>query len=94
MELRPPSPPAHVLELQDTTGKMPTSPPTKDKEFHDTMGKRLVSHPAKDKELHGTTWKRPPFAPAQVLHSEPYTEQLELLPSTDRGTPQPDPSTH
>jgi hypothetical protein len=48
----------------------------------------LASPPAKDKELHDTTWKRPPPPPAQDLHLHSSTEQLELLPSTDRETHQ------
>jgi hypothetical protein len=38
--------------------------------------------------------KRTPPPPAQDLHSHPSIEQPELLPSTDRETPQPLPSTH
>jgi hypothetical protein len=38
--------------------------------------------------------KRSPSPPAQDTHSHPSTKQLELLPSTDRETPQPLPSTH
>jgi hypothetical protein len=37
--------------------------------------------------------KRPPSPPAQDLHLHPSTKQPELLPSTDRETPQPLPST-
>jgi hypothetical protein len=38
--------------------------------------------------------KSPPPPPAQYLHLHPSIEQLELLPSTDRETHQPFPSTH
>jgi hypothetical protein len=62
-------------------------------ELQDTKGKRSASPPAKDKELHDTTGKSPPPPLAQDLNLHPSTEQLELLPNTDRETHKPLPST-
>jgi hypothetical protein len=57
------------------------------------MGKRPPSPPTPDPELQDTTGKMLPSPPAQDTHFHPSTEQLELLPSNDRETPQPLPST-
>jgi hypothetical protein len=53
----------------------------------------MTSPPAKDKELHDTTGKRQSPPPAQDFYVHPFTEQPDLLPSTDRETYQPLPST-
>jgi hypothetical protein len=55
MELRLPSPPAHVLELHDTKGKRSGSPPTKDKDLQDTTGKMPPPPPVKDLHLYPST---------------------------------------
>jgi hypothetical protein len=44
-------------------------------------------------ELHDTMGKSPPPPPAQELKLHPSTEQLELLPSTDRESHKPHPFT-
>jgi hypothetical protein len=50
--LTPPSPPAQVLELQDTKGKRPSSPPAKDKDLQDTTGNMPPPPPFKYIHLH------------------------------------------
>jgi hypothetical protein len=54
-----------------------------------------ASPPTKDEELHDTIRQRPPPPPpsTQDLHLHPSTEQPKLLPSTNRETHQPLPST-
>jgi hypothetical protein len=93
MGRRPPSPPPRDKDLQDSTELRPISPPAQVPELQDTMEKRLASPCAKDKGLHDTMGKRPPSPPAQDLHSHPSIEQPELLPSIDRETTHPLPST-
>jgi hypothetical protein len=94
MGKRPPSPPAQDLELQDNTEFMPSSPLAQDPELQDIMWKRPPSPPAQDPELQNNMGERAPSPPAQDSHSHPSTEQLELLPNTDRKTPPPLPSTN
>jgi hypothetical protein len=86
------SPSAQDPELQDNTELRPPSP-AQDPELQDIMGKRPPSPPAQDPKLQDTTGKRSSSPPAQDTDSHPSTEQPELLPSTDRETSQPLPST-
>jgi hypothetical protein len=53
----------------------------------------LPSPPAQDPELQDIVGKRWTSPPSQDTHLHPSTEQPELLPNTDRETPQPLPST-
>jgi hypothetical protein len=63
MELRPPSSPAQVLELQDTKGKRSGSPSPKDKDLQDTTGKMPPPPPIEDLFLHPST-KQPELPPS------------------------------
>jgi hypothetical protein len=73
--------------------KRSSSSPAQDTELQDTMGKMPPSPPAQDPKLQDIMGKRSPSRPAKDTHSHHSTKQPELLPSTDRETPQPLPST-
>jgi hypothetical protein len=89
----PPTQDPPDLELQDSTGKRPPSPPAQDPKLQDNTELRQPSPPTQDLDLQDTMGKRMPSPLDQDTHSHPSIKQLELLPITDRETPQPLPST-
>jgi hypothetical protein len=82
----PPAQDSQDLKLQDSMMKMLPSPPAQDPR------ESATPPPAQDTqelEVQDSTGKGPPSPPTQDPHSHPSTEQPELLPSTERETPQP-----
>jgi hypothetical protein len=95
-----------MLLLAQDPHKSVTPPHDQDPELQDNMGKRPPSRPAQDPhrvtppaqvphnpELQDIMRKRLSSPPAQDPHSHPSIEQPELLPNSNRETPQPIPST-
>jgi hypothetical protein len=68
----PPSPPAQVLELQDTKGKRSSSPLAKDKDLQDTTRNMPPPPSVEDIHLHPST-KQPEFQP--ITDRAPPTQQ-------------------